>query len=199
MSIDLEQIRKNYKEADDSKIIYLARNEVGSLHPDVIQILADEIQNRELDPDLIQGIIDQTRELTEEEVVKLKFKITGLPCPECRQKTSPLVGTLLREVKSFIVITTYNKRGIISCKLCGNRERKETIMMTALFGWWGFPWGFFRTAQTLAASVADKKRQDVLSDEILVDFVARNIGSIRALGNKEDELIDFIYEMNRGK
>ncbi|MBU3928149.1 MAG: hypothetical protein KKB74_10115, partial [Bacteroidetes bacterium] len=105
MGIDIDQIRANYKKFSDSKIEYLAKNESASLEPEVIEILKDEIKARGLDAGLFNGIEAQTKELTGDELRELKTKIESLPCPECEHTNSPLIGTLLRTVKSFIFFT----------------------------------------------------------------------------------------------
>ncbi len=75
MAIDLEQIKQNYSVFEDYKIEHLAKNEAGSLEPEVIPILVDEIKKRNLDVDLIKGIEAQTKELTEKEIQEIKLKI----------------------------------------------------------------------------------------------------------------------------
>ena len=104
--MDIEQIKKNYENFNDSKIEHLAKNEAGSLEPEVIPILVNEIKKRNLDVDLIKGIEAQTKELTEKEIQEIKLKIESLSCPECGQNESKLIGTLIRTVKSFIVFTS---------------------------------------------------------------------------------------------
>jgi len=76
--MDIEQIKKNYENFDDSKIEILAKNEAGSLEPEVIPILVNEIKKRNLDIDLIKGIESQTKELTEKEIQETKLKLESL-------------------------------------------------------------------------------------------------------------------------
>ena len=195
--MDIEQIKKNYENFDDSKIEILAKNEAGSLEPEVIPILVNEIKKRDLDIDLIKGIEAQTKELTEKEIQEIKQKIESLTCPECGQKESKLIGTLIRTVKSFIVFTSYKKTPIISCRICADKKRKDAMITTAFLGWWGIPWGLFRTPQAIIASLTDNKKREQISDEILTVFAIENIGEIKTNWNKENELTDFIYHRNR--
>jgi len=195
--MDIEQIKKNYENFDDSKIEILAKNEAGSLEPEVIPILVNEIKKRNLDIDLIKGIEAQTRELTEKEIQETKLKLESLTCPECGQKKSKLVGTLIRTVKSFIVYTSYKKTPIISCRTCADKKRKDAMITTAFLGWWGIPWGLFRTPQAIIATVNDNKKREQISDEILTVFTIENIGEIKTNWDKENELKDFIYHKNR--
>jgi hypothetical protein len=145
MAKDLQQIRKNYSEFDDFKIEHLAKNEISSLDPEVVAILKEEIIKRGLDKNLNKGIEAQTKKLTDSELNELKFKISKLSCPECGQINSPLIGTLIREVKSFIVFTYNKKTPFISCQICANNKRKNALITTVLLGWWGFPHGLIYT------------------------------------------------------
>lgn len=196
MAIDLEQIRKNYALFDDYKIEHLAKNEAGSLMPDVVTILKEEITKRGLDSNLIPGIEAQTKELTEKELNELISKITKLACPECGQHHSHLIGILIREVKSFVVFTQYKKTQLILCPTCAERKRKDAMIITALLGWWGIPWGIFRTLHALISSLTDNKKRDIISDSILTQFAIVNIGELRTNWDKENEIVDFVRRRN---
>ena len=192
MAIDLEQIKENYANFDDFKLEHLAKNEAGSLEPEVIAILTAEIKKRGLDSNLEKGIEAQTKELTENELNELKSKIANLTCPECRQKNGQLVGT----VKSFIVLTSYKKIPVITCKSCADKKRKNAMISTALLGWWGIPFGLFRTPIALIATLTDKNKSEEISEGIITGFAIENIGEIRTNWNKEDELVEFIKHVN---
>ncbi len=197
MAIDLEQIKQNYSEFDDYKIEHLAKNEAAGVEPDVIPILINEINKRGLDPDLIKGIEAQTKELTESELDELKSKIANLTCPDCGQKNGQLVGSIIRTVKSFIVLTSYKKVPVITCKSCADKKRKNAMISTALLGWWGIPFGLFRTPIALIATLTDKNKSEEISEDIITGFAIENIGEIRTNWEKEEELIDFIGHVNK--
>ena len=196
MTIDLNQIKQNYSEFDDYKIEHLAKNEAGGLEPGVIPILIDEINKRGLDPALIKGIEAQTKELTEDELSELKNKIVNLHCPECGQRNTPLIGSVIRTVKSFIVLTSYKKNPVITCKSCADKKRKSAMISTALLGWWGIPFGLFKTPIALISTLTDKKKYEEISDTIVTGFAIENIGEIRTNWDKEDELVEFIGHVN---
>ena len=195
--MDLEQIKKDYADFDDFKIEHLAKNEVGGLNPEVVQILVEEIRKRGLDTNLIKGIEAQTKELTEFEINELKSKIVNLPCPDCGQRTIPLMGSLIRTVKSFVFFTSYNKSPVIACPLCLKKRRKNAMISTFLLGWWGIPYGIFRTPIALIASMKDIKKQEMISESIVTSFVINNIGELRTNWDKESELVDFVRHTNK--
>ena len=195
--MDLEQIRKNYADFDDFKIEHLAKNEVSGLNPEVVSILIDEIKKRGLDINLISGIEAQTKELTEIEVNELKSKVINLPCPDCGEKSGQLMGSIIRTVKSFIVFTSYKKGPIIACQSCLDKRRKSAMSTTFLWGWWGIPFGVFRTLITLIANLKDNKKRNAISEEIIFSFVINNIGELRTNWDKESELVDFVRHTNK--
>lgn len=197
MTIDKEQIKKNYENFNDSRIEYLAKNEAASLEPEVVPILIDEIKKRNLDINLIKGIEAQTKKISEEELHEVNLKIKNLSCPECGQNKSPLIGTLLRIVKSFVYTTSYQKITIISCKTCANEKIKDAFITTILFGWWGIPMGLIQTPQAIIATLNDKKNRELQSDEILTLFAIENIGEIKTNWDNEQELTEFIHHTNR--
>ena len=165
--------------------------------PDVVTILKEEIKKHGLDPNLNKGIEAQTKELTESESNELKSKISKLACPECGQSNSPLIGTLIREVKSFIVFTHYKKTPLILCQACADKKRKNAMITTALLGWWGIPWGLFRTPYAIISSLSDNKKRGIISDSILTQFAIENVGEIRTNWDKGSVLVDFIRHKNQ--
>ncbi|WP_282037323.1 hypothetical protein [Saccharicrinis aurantiacus] len=197
MSLDLELIKKNYEKFEDYKLEHLAKNEAGSLEPEVIPILMAEIKKRGLDPNLEKGIEAQTKEITESEIIEILDKVSGLKCPECGGKSNPLKGSLIRSVKSFIIFTNYKKTPIISCQECANKKRKSALTSTIILGWWGIPWGIIRTPQTIINYFVDKNKLKEISESILTGFVIENIGEIRTNWESEDELVEFIDHQNK--
>lgn len=99
-------------------------------------------------------------------------------------------------MKSFIILTSYKKTPIITCRSCSDKKRKNAIISTALLGWWGIPFGLFRTPIALIATLIDNKNRDEISDGIITGFAIENIGEIKTNWDKEDELIQFIGHVN---
>ncbi len=196
MGLDLERIKENYANFEDYKLEHLAKNEAGSLEPEVIPILMAEIKKRGLDSNLEKGIEAQTQELTESEVTELKEKVAGLRCPVCGQNSKPLIGTIIRSVKSFLILTNYKKSPIITCQDCADSKRKNALISTIILGWWGIPWGFIRTPQTIINYFLDNGNREAISESILTGFVIENIGEIKTNWNKENELVEFLDHQN---
>jgi len=196
MTIDLEQIKQNYADFDDFKIERLAKNEADGLPPEVVAILIEEIGKRGLNPDLIKGIESQTKELTESELEKLIEKIRHLPCPDCGKQFTPLIGSIIRTVKSFIVFTSYSNTHVITCTSCSKKRRKKAVITTLLLGWWGIPFGLFRTPIALISTLTDLNKQEATSEYIIALFAIGNMGEIKSNWNNEQEIVDFIRHTN---
>ena len=75
-----------------------------------------------MDPNLIKGIESQTKKLTDSELTELKLKIKNLPCPDCGKQSTPLVGSLIRTVKSKQV---NKKKSALFCEFCGKQIREN--------------------------------------------------------------------------
>jgi hypothetical protein len=194
--MDIEQIKKNYADFDDFKIEHIAKNEVDGLHPEVVPILVDEIKRRGLDLNLIKGIESQTKELTGAELDELKSKIVNLPCPDCGQRAYPLTGSFSRTVISFFIFTSYKKKPVIACQSCLNKRRKNAMLLTFFLGWWGIPYGFFRTPIALIASLKDIKNKGTVSEDTVTSFAISHIGELRTNWDKENELVAYINHWN---
>ncbi len=197
MSLNLQQIRKNYDSFDDSQIERIARYEASDLEPEVVAILKEEIHKRGLDPNLCKGIEAQIQPLTSPQLVKLKQTISAVPCPQCGNSNSPLVGVLIREVKSFLLFTSYKRAPVIMCPDCAERRKSKAIALTLMAGWWGLPWGVFYTLGALFGSFSDAKHRKQLSDDILRGFVIQEIGQINSHLGKDRALSDLIRRYNQ--
>jgi hypothetical protein len=195
MAVDLVQIRKYYASFDDDKIEYLAKYEAGSLEPEVVLILQNEIKKRGLDSNLNSDIEAQTKELTLDELNDFKGIISQLPCPECGMATSPLTGTIIREVKSFVILTIYKKTPLLLCQTCASKKRKKAMNITLLLGWWGIPFGLIRTLQVIFDSNSINNLEKI-SDIILTNFIIKNFSELRKNRDNETLLVDLIRNIN---
>lgn len=186
--MDLNKIKEFYETLEDEKIEQLALTEVGGLEPAVVPILLAEIKKRSLSPSLVAAVEAQTKELTDSERKAFKFKIVNLPCPECGSNDSELEGSLIRSVMSFILLTTYKKEHVISCVNCKKRLKQSALTKTALLGWWGIPWGIFRTPHALVLTMIESSKEELISKQVLDAFIDNNTGLIKASWDSTHEL-----------
>lgn len=196
MAVDLEKIKAHYSEMDISKLERIAKFEIASLEPEVQPIIIAEIKKRGLGESFLAGIEAQTKDLSEEEIFELRDKIKGLNCPSCGKSNQGLVGGIIRKVRSYIIITQHETRSMIACQNCVETERKNQLIKNSLFGWWGFPWGIYRTLVAIINHFKDNGTTHKISESILVEFALQNIGELKTDWDDEDELVRFINHQN---
>lgn len=182
---DLKDIADYYSKKTDSEIIYIATENAKGLRPGVLEIIENEIKKRNLNPNILEGAKAQNREYKLAEITELSQKIRSLPCPICGNKTAKLNGTVMHTVKSFILFSSFRKEPVIACPDCLDKKNQESIISTAVFGWWGFPSGFLKTPFYIYYNVKAKKQNRISeSNQTLLSFTLHNIGEIETY--KED-------------
>lgn len=193
MEISVEELRKNYKAFSDEELIRLATKEVAGLRPEAIQIMIDEIQRRGLPTDLYNSIEAQFKPLTQKEIHEYCELIQNQACPVCGSTIHKLNAILIGNVLSFVFFTRYEKQLLIACPICMNRALKAATIKTLVLGWWGIPFGIFRTIQAL--NLNSKVTKQIWIDEpteFLKSFVAQKVGIIEANKNNFNGLQSII-------
>ena len=194
--MDLDKVREFYGTLENEKIEQLALEEAGGLEPAVLPILKAEIEKRSLPLNLIEAIDVQTKTISEDELKTYVSRIVNMRCPECGKNDSELEGSIIRSVTSFVLMTTYKKSHVLSCNDCRNSLRKSAISKTILLGWWGIPWGIFRTPHALIMSTFENNKRESISKEVINTFIENNIGLIKANWDSEYELVRIIQAHN---
>lgn len=198
MQVDLEQIKDNYSKMSDAELEIIAKFKIALLQTEVKPIVIAEIKKRGLDNNLLTGIEAQTKELSETELLELMNKIKGLSCPICGESNKGLVGGIIRKVRSYVILTQYEKRPIIACQSCMDKERKNQLIKNCLLGWWGIPGGmFYRTPQAILGHFLDNRRKEELSELILAETAIQGIGELRTNWDNEEKLVEYIHRQNR--
>ena len=189
MEPSIDQLRRNYEQLDDQKLIQLATEKAISLRPEALNLLKKLIKERGLPDTILAGIDAQFKEIKESDLLEYTELIRKIPCPICNSADEKLNATMAGTVTSFIVMTHYKKELIIACPNCLDEQNKLAMRKSALFGWWGFPWGIINTIQALIFNSRMKKqnRQSEAND-LLNNFVLERIGQIEASRNNVEEL-----------
>ncbi len=186
-----------YSQMDDVQLEKIAKFKIASLRPEVQPLVIDEIKKRGLDNNLIRGIEAQMKELTNKELLDLVNKIHGLDCPMCGEPQKGLVGGIVRKVRSYLIVCLYEKRWIIACQTCVDKERKNQLIMNLLFGWWAIPKGMLlRTPQAIIGHFRDNDRKEEISELILAQTATYHIGELRTNWDNEKILVTYIHGLN---
>ena len=193
MEPSLDQLRKNYEKFDDNKLVRIATEEAAGLRPEAVELLKHIITERGLSEGITKGIDAQLREVDDQTLSEYAELLRSLPCPVCRSTEEKLNATMTGSVVSFIIMTNYEKELKIACPNCLDKANNKAIIKSALFGWWGFPWGIIRTPQALLLN-NKMKRQNRLSEpnDLFNAFVLGRIGRLEANRNNPAELQEII-------
>lgn len=132
-------------------------------------------------------------QFSNEDITNYVDIIRSLPCPVCGNTTQKLNGTIVYKAKSFILFSLFQKQAIIACPSCLTRKNNEGIFVSALAGWWGFPWGFIKTPQYIYLNVqAKKKNRNTQPNTILTAWTLRHAGEIEVNKDSPEKLTHII-------
>ncbi|WP_295802081.1 hypothetical protein [Mucilaginibacter sp.] len=189
---NLEQLRKNYEQFDDKKLLRIASEEAARLRPDALELLKQEIARRGLTTDAAKADI-LTKEVNAEELAGHVETLRNLPCPICGSTGEKLNATIVSNVMSFIVFTHQSKEVKIACPRCLNKQNNNAMVKTALLGWWGIPFGLIRTPAALMFNARQKAQNDLPeANDLFKSFVYGRLGRIEVNKNNPEGLQDII-------
>jgi hypothetical protein len=100
-------------------------------------------------------------------------------CPKCRG-LGPIDVHKVHQVWSALVLIRWTTKPQVSCRSCATKSQLGGVLFSAVFGWWGFPWGFILTPVQITRNVADmckgpnpSKPSDALRKLVLVKIGAQ--------------------------
>ena len=190
---DLKIIEENYARMSDAELERIATTDTHGLRPEVYGIIEKEINKRNLNPNLLNGVIAQNRTYTRKELEAYSELLRDLPCPICRSKTKKLNGTISYTVKSFVLFTNYRIEPTVACVDCLDKKNNDAILVTALLGWWGFPGGLLKTPLYIYKNIKAKKENKLKhSNDALLAFTLGNIGELEAFKESKEKLKEII-------
>jgi hypothetical protein len=77
--------------------------------------------------------------IPDEAVADLARQIHAGPCPRC-QGAGPVDVHMAYWVWSALAFTRWGNRQQVSCRGCAVKTQAGRLALSAVFGWWGFPW-----------------------------------------------------------
>src|SRR3989442_5507745 len=83
--------------------------------------------------------------------------MTRFACQRCGKVDPSLRLTVFPWVVSIVIMSFKRAQVGIFCSACRSSERWKYFAISALFGWWGIPWGLFWTLEALANNVGGGK------------------------------------------
>ncbi|MDR1305304.1 MAG: hypothetical protein LBK76_08795 [Verrucomicrobiales bacterium] len=73
-------------------------------------------------------------------------------CPVCGGR-GPVDIHVSHQVMSFFVLTQWKSNPRLSCRSCANQDKIYKTLLTAVAGWWGFPWGLIMTPVQITRNI----------------------------------------------
>lgn len=190
--IDLNEIRKNYKNFDDTKIRRIAEYEAKDLREEVVPILIEEIKKRGLEDDLIEWVNAEARRLSESELETLKGKVKGSICENCEENRQ-LKGYEFTTTIGMFIATVTSHYKLIVCEGCGKKRRRASAFWTAILGWFSVR-GFISMPFVLVEKIKAAIQEDKQSEQIIESFIKANIGTITIEDDSEEVIQELLKE-----
>jgi hypothetical protein len=174
-----DELIRHYGGLSDDRLTSLAVNEASGLTVDALEVLKAELHARGLGDQVRDAIAIQTRPLAADELLELVRRARRLPCPRCGSRAAMLNAATVGTVRSFLVMTSYEKSLVIGCPPCIRSAADKADTITGAFGWWGLPFGPIHTfqAMSLNAKAAAAANQEEPTREF-AQFVVGNRGAI---------------------
>jgi hypothetical protein len=197
MKLIIDELRENYKGFSDDKLIRIATTDVSGLRSEAIQALKEEIKSRGLSDGLIDGIQVQTKGISDDELLAYCELLRRRVCPVCNSSSTKLNATLTATVVSYIIITSSEEKLVVACPNCLDKANMDANIKTALFGWWGFPLGIYRTIKALLHNRKMKSQTRLAEpNDYFKGFVIGQIGTIEANKTNNDRLQLLVKNLN---
>jgi hypothetical protein len=191
----VDEIRENYLKFEDFQIEKIARDESKTLRRDVLVVLKDEIERRNLDKSLITWVDAETQTFTDHEKVTLQRNLEKLDCSNCENKLQKLSGHRFTSLISAIIWCKQTDHKRILCNSCGRSEKFSAFFKTFLFGWWSKS-GLFLTPFILLKSLFNPLFKQKHHTYVLEDFIQKNNGLLRLHGLEGAPLQSIIKNYN---
>ncbi|WP_010136307.1 hypothetical protein [Ochrovirga pacifica] len=191
----VEEIRENYKGFSDSKIENIAKKESKGLIKDVLGILKEEIEKRNLDKNLISWVETETKTYDGIERDSLIKKIQNLNCPKCAEKKDRLYGFEINQVVSVLLFANDTRNEKILCLSCGKKAKLKAILITFFAGWWSRR-GILLTPWIVIKDSFNFLFINKISDKIINRLIDENTGHFRRKGTENGTLNRLIKRRN---
>jgi hypothetical protein len=89
-------------------------------------------------------ILSRAKQLSDADVRVLASQIHSGKCPKC-SGPGPIDVRASHQVWSALFFTRWKSTQQIACRKCGIKAQAGDLAISAVAGWWGFPWGLLIT------------------------------------------------------
>jgi len=89
-------------------------------------------------------ILAASRNISQDSIDRKVEEVWRGNCPKCNGP-GPVDVYKSHQVWSAVVLTRWTSNSQVSCRSCATKRQAGALAMSAVFGWWGFPWGLILT------------------------------------------------------
>lgn len=97
-------------------------------------------------------ILARARQISDADVMVLASQIHSGNCPKC-SGPGPVDIRTSHQVWSALLLTRWKSTQQVACRRCGIKAQAGDLAISAVAGWWGFPWGLLMTPVQLGRNV----------------------------------------------
>ena len=109
-------------------------------------------------------------------------------CPKCRG-IGPIDVHKVHRVWSALALTRWTTSSQVCCRSCATKSQAGGALFSAVFGWWGFPWGLVLTPVQITRNVVGMcKGSDGSPSEDLRRLVQVNLAAQSLRQNQQPAL-----------
>jgi len=193
----VEDFAETYNGMSSQELTDLAVQGGKSLIPEAKIALKTALHERGIGENIIAAIDVQKTLYTEFEFLEYCDMLACLRCPICQRENGRLNATITAEVISIVLLTEYWTSLKIGCSSCLDKAIRKAIIKTAIFGWWGIPFGIIRTIQSLALNIKHQRHNHSPEPNLAFrDFVHRNIGVLDAYRDSPELAMKHLIRLN---
>lgn len=127
-------------------------------------------------------------------------------CPKCNGK-GPIDVHVKHTVWSAVYLTSWNSSPTVCCRSCGRKAQFGGLALSALVGWWGFPWGLIMTPVQICRNLSGicggpnpDEPSSELENIVRLGMAAGDFGPVRGTSRRrpvsedDDDFIEDAFE-----
>jgi uncharacterized protein with PIN domain len=188
MGLDIEELRKNYENLDDKRIIRLASEEATGLVPEALELLKKIVKERSLPPEVSKAIEIQFKQIDEKALFAYCELLRRLPCPVCNSPFEKLNANVVASAAHSF----YSKEMKIACPQCLDNAYTQANQKTLLLGWHRISGIIY-----IPFALSFNKKMKLLNHsieptDILKKFVSDRLGRIELNRDNPEGLADIL-------